>query len=72
MLSQIGFIYLFCSPYYHKEDIFFSSLVYQGHTNQQLSSLPDSCITQWFELFYNVSLILYREHLQYFAEDKGM
>ena len=46
MLTQIGFIYLFCSLYYRKVDAgfllwFVSSLTCQDHRNKQLASLAD-------------------------------
>ena len=71
MLSPIGLIHLFCFLYYHKAAttgfLFLSSLSYQqGHTNKQLSSLADSCITDWFELPYKIPFILYCEHPQHF------
>ena len=75
MLSQIGLIHFFCSPYYHKVAagfLFFSSFAYQGHTNKQLASLADSFITHWFELFYKIPLILHCEHYQHFAKKMGM
>ena len=70
MLSYIGIIHLFCSPYHHKaatEYLFLSSLTYQGHTSKQLASIADSCITHWLEVFYIIPLILYCEYLQQFA-----
>ena len=75
MLSQIGLIHLFCSPYYHKAAagfLFFSSFGYQGHTNKQLPSLADNFITQWLELFYKIQLILYCEHYRHFAKEMGV
>ena len=42
---------------------------HQGHTNKQLSSLADSRITHWFELLYNIPIILYCKHLQHFAKE---
>ena len=72
MNSHIGLIHLFCFPYYHKAAtgyLFLFSLYYQGHTNKQLAPTDESCITQWFELFYKIPLILYCEHLQHFAKE---
>ena len=48
MLSQIGLIHLFscpCNTKAAKGFLFLFSLLYQGHTNKQLASLADSCIT---------------------------
>ena len=50
---------------------FFSSLLYQGHTNKKLASLDGSCITQQFELFCKILLILFCEHIQHFAKEIG-
>ena len=64
MLSHIGLIELFCSPYITARPVhvflFSSFVVYQGHTNKQLPSLADSCIVLWLKL--------YCEHLQHFAK----
>ena len=63
MLSQIGLIHLFYSPYYYKVAtgfLLFSSLLTMV---MQLASLADNCLTHWFELFYQIPLILYFEHL---------
>ena len=71
MNSHIDLIYFFCSPYYPKAAarcLFLSSLAYQSHKKKQLTPIADSCITQWFELFYKIPLILYCEHLQHFAK----
>ena len=71
MLNNIGLIHLFYFSFYHKaakKFLFFSTLTYQDHTNEQLASLADSCINHSFELFYKIPLILlYCEHFQNFA-----
>ena len=75
MPSQIGFIrsslidpittsqgykiFYFCLPFFTK-----------GHTNKKSASLADICITHQFKLFCEIPLILlYCEHLQYFAKE---
>ena len=66
MLSPIGLIHLFCCPYYYKTasyTIFLSSPLYQEHTNKQLVSLADSCITHYFERLCKIPLILYYESI---------
>ena len=50
---------------------FFSFFLYQGHTNQKLASLADSCITHQFELFCKILLILFCQHIQHFAKEIG-
>ena len=73
MLSQIGLIHLFCSLIIKAAEgfLFLSSLAYHSHTNKQLASLVDNCITHCFELFYKITLIFYCEHLQHFAKKIG-
>ena len=66
MLSQIGLFHLYCSPYYRKAATgftFLSSFVYQGHKNKKLASLVNSCISDWFELLYEMP------HLQHIAKE---
>ena len=43
--------------------LFLPPPLYQGHTNKQLDSLADRCITRYFELFYKIPLILYCENI---------
>ena len=65
MLSQIGLIHIFCSPYLPAATgfLFLSSLSNQVLTNKQLSCLADSHKTHWFELLYKIPLILYCKQL---------
>ena len=60
-------------PYYHKaapQDFYFClSFFTIAHSNKQLASLADICITHQFKLFWKFPLILYCEHLQPFAKE---
>ena len=74
MLSQIGLIYLFCSPYLPQGSYRISIFVcpfFQPGPGKQASSIQLTVlhISHWFELLYKIPLILYCEHLQHFTKE---